>query len=128
MLTIFLVLITLIFFILTLKNIESDTPLYVLYLFLFFISLGSIFIVPSIYKCSTYDKEIRLKIIDKYIVEGCNSKRKFCSRTYIFVLETEKGYKYETTFNIDSYSKFNIGDYITYTPTSCHESKLLFDK
>lgn len=128
MLTIFLVLITLIFFILTLKNIESDTPLYVLYLFLFFISLGSIFIVPSIYKCSTYDKEIRLKIIDKYIVEGCNSKGKFCSRTYTFVLETEKGYKYETTFNIDTYYKYNVGDYMMYAPKACHESEILFNK
>lgn len=128
MLIISLGLITLFFFIQSVRHIQMEGFLFPTYATLFFISLLSTFIVPPFYECSKYNKEITVKVIDKYLGESCSSKGRNCSRTYMFVLETEKGYKFESSFNVDSYYRFNVGNKITYTPYSCHQSKVLFDK
>lgn len=128
MLTTFLILITLLLAIPVVKYIHSDNPLWFLSLFLFFISFTSIFVVPPVYECKKYKKEITVKVVDKYLGESCNSKGTGCYREYVFVLETQKGYKYESNFEVDSYYRFNIGDEITYTPYDCRQSKILPDK
>lgn len=105
-----------------------EGPLFPVYAILFFTSLLSTFIIPPFQQCNKYSKEITVKVVDKYQGESCNSKGRGCSKEYMFVLETEKGYKYESNFEVDSYYRFNIGDKFTYTPYSCHQSKILSDK
>lgn len=128
MLIISLGLLTLIFFVQSVRHIQREGDLFPIYAVLFFISLVSTFIIPPYYECNKYSKEITVKVVDKYLGESCNSKGTGCSRQYMFVLETQKGYRYESNFNVDSYHRFNVGDSMTYTPKSCYDSRDLFDK
>lgn len=98
--------------------------------FIFFSSLAFMFSLVHYKhtKCKELLKEVNVTVIEKYIGESCSNKGRSCSREYMFVLKTDKGYLYEKSFNVDTYHRFNPGDKISYSPSNCSHVEFLLDK